>query len=811
MNSGPTSPRRDSVNADASDTIGDGWTRTALRLGLRANGYWPVPVAGPELPCSSAGKRPLLADWRNVCANADESEIRRWEATLPSSTNTGLLCGEMVGVDQDITIHELAEAVDAIAEEILGPTPLHRIGRSPKRLRCYRAEAPLAKMETPELILDDGAVAQIEIMGVGQQVIAYGIHPDTRQPYAWPDGTPLEVSLPALPVVSEAKLRAFLVAVEGALRAAGGRTRKERETVAAPPDPIETAIPKASKQNSEEKSGFFLEVNRRALANIPAWFRALFPKAWHEKSTGAWRVSSKDLGRSLEEDISVHPEKGGQDFGMRESCSAIDLVMKHGRATSVEDAAFWICERLGVTTADCGWKEPRTKLRPELKGVHLDEDGVATAFTNAHRDELRYCHHAQHWFVWTGSLWKREETELAFLWARQKCREAAKDLPPNDKVRRIIARASTAAAVERFAQADRAFAVTADRWDRDPWLLGTPNGTVDLRTGELRAAEPGDYITKSVAIAPAPSGTPHPIWSEFLAQATGRDAEFEAFLHRQGGYCLTGEVTEEILWFLYGEGGTGKGTLLGTFVAIMADYAVSVPIEVFTAGTRLNLEYDRAQMAGARLVTASETEAGATWAESQLKELTGNETPLSGRHPYGKVFTFRPRFKIALVGNHAPRLRGRTRAMERRLRIAPFKHVPKTPDQELKEKLRAEYPAILRWMIDGCLVWQASRLGTCRAVAAETGKYFEQQDAFARWQAERCVVANAVSERPSKLLADFLVWAKESGEAPVSSSEFRETIERTPGLRYAKNGGVQWVRGLELKTTGATPRSVWAA
>lgn len=455
-------------------------------------------------------------------------------------------------------------------------------------------------------------------------------------------------------------------------------------------------------------------------------------------------------------------------------------------------------------TASAPEPEPEAikSATPEaVEGFDVTEDGVAQAFAAQHGGALRYCHHAQHWYVWTGAHWRREESKLAFSWARDMCRHMA--LQATDKEKPKVSKAAFAAAVERFAQADRAFAVTASTWDSDPMLLGTPGGTVDLLTGHLRPADPTDYITLQTAVAPAPPGTPHPHWSAFLDAATGGDKDLQAFLQRLVGYCLTGDVTEEILAFLYGEGGTGKGTFLGVIVGVMADYAVAVPIEVFTAGSRLNLEYYRAQMAGARLVTASETEAGATWAESQIKEMTGNEAPLSGRHPYGKPFTFMPCFKIMLVGNHAPRLKGRSKAMERRMRIAPFKHKPQQADQGLKARLRGELPAILRWCIVGCVAWQNDRLGTCSAVAAETGTYFEQQDHFGRWLAERCNVVPSMSERPSKLLSDYLIWAKESGEASVTSSEFRELVERTPTLRYAMVRGVQWVRGLGLRPSEA--------
>ncbi len=501
---------------------------------------------------------------------------------------------------------------------------------------------------------------------------------------------------------------------------------------------------------------------------------------------------------------------------------AKSLRSLHGRAKSVRilplpglpdkgDVFDWLA--VGGTVDELERLAREAPENPQICGFTQDavdlsditEDGAAVAFTERHKDQLRYCHHAQHWFVWTGSYWRREESRLAFSWARQVAREIGQQADDKDRVK--VSKAAFAAAVERFAQSDRAFAVTADTWDTDPWLLGTPDGAVDLRTGALREAKRDDLITKRTSVVPAAPGAPHPVWSEFLNQATGNDKELQAFLQRLTGYCLTGDVSEEALAFLYGEGGTGKGTFLGAIVAVMGDYAVAVPIEVFTAGTRLNLEYYRAQMAGARLVTASETEAGASWAESQIKEMTGNETPLSARQPYGKPFTFRPAFKITLVGNHAPRLKGRSKAMERRMRIAPFKHKPEKPDHSLKDRLRAEQAAILRWIIDGCMAWQKQGLGTCPAVAAETDTYFQQQDHFGRWLSERCNVVATMSERPGKMLADFAAWARDSGEATINSAEFRELIERTPGMFYVTVKGLQWVRGVGLKsqtTSGAT-------
>lgn len=345
-------------------------TPTELRIALHRNGYRPLPVSDPNPQLATGGKAPLFKNWRIVAAAATEATITKWESTPQNHGNTGLLCGDLVGLDLDIPVPDLADQIARMADAMLGHTPLVRIGKAPKSLRCYRAEQPMQKLETAELVMPCGTVVQVEAMGEGQQVVAYGTHPATMQPYRWQGLGPDTVTLGELPVLTEGPLRGFLAAAEAVLRQAGGRTKKEIEIAekaaagtAAPPQRL-----KASPTSNGAKDGsskFFAEVNRRALANIQPWFLALFPKGEEQVGSGltrgCWRISSSDLARSLEEDISVHPTEGGHDFGTGESCSPIDLAIEWAGAPAPKAAAFWICDKLGITPDDCGWTEPKSK------------------------------------------------------------------------------------------------------------------------------------------------------------------------------------------------------------------------------------------------------------------------------------------------------------------------------------------------------------------------------------------------------------------------------------------------------------------
>ena len=200
---------------------------TTLRLAVARNGYRPVPISGPTMKVNAAGKRPLMKNWPKICADADEAEIARWTEAEPKRTNTGLLCGELVGIDVDVLAPDLVEKIIAIERSMLGGTPLVRIGKAPKTLLCYRAAARFTKMETPELFFVDGSKAQIEILAEGQQFVAYGIHPDTLRPYEWLHGGPDTMPWADLPVVTEEACRRFVAEAEAILRAAGGRTKAE--------------------------------------------------------------------------------------------------------------------------------------------------------------------------------------------------------------------------------------------------------------------------------------------------------------------------------------------------------------------------------------------------------------------------------------------------------------------------------------------------------------------------------------------------------------------------------------------------------
>lgn len=204
---------------------------------------------------------------------------------------------------------------------------------------------------------------------------------------------------------------------------------------------------------------------------------------------------------------------------------------------------------------------------------------MARVFARRYGDKLRFCHDTGKWYEWTGAHWQVDKIAKAFQFVRELGREYTEDARTGElkEVRKV----SFAGGVERFARSDPAFAVTSDHWDRDPLLLGTPAGTVDLQTGLLHEADPSDCITKITAVGPSSTGI-CPRWMQFLDEATGGDVELNRFLQQWCGYCLTGITREHALVFVYGPGGNGKSVFLNVVTWILQQYSATSSMDTFT-------------------------------------------------------------------------------------------------------------------------------------------------------------------------------------------------------------------------------------
>jgi putative DNA primase/helicase len=361
------------------------------------------------------------------------------------------------------------------------------------------------------------------------------------------------------------------------------------------------------------------------------------------------------------------------------------------------------------------------------------------------------------------------------------------------------------ASVSRMATTDPRLAVTSAHWDQDPYLMGTPQGTLDLRTGLVRAPDAAEGISKLTALAPRRA--PTPIWDRFLEQTFKGDADLIGFNQRWFGYGLTGDIREHALWFGSGSGGNGKGVMLNTITWLMGDYAKTAPMDMFTAKTHDSHPTDLAMLRGARLVTASETEEGRAWAESRIKQMTGGD-PISARFMRQDFFTYQPQFKLSLIGNHNPRLHNVDDAVRRRFNLVPFlnKVLKEDQDMELEQKLRAEGAGIMQWLVDGCLAWQRGGLQTAAAVRKATEKYFSEQDLVGQWLAEFCEEVPGAITANADLFRSWALFAQAAGAEPGAQRQLTEALERRGFELSRTNKHGRCFKGLRVgKTTAEKP------
>lgn len=426
--------------------------------------------------------------------------------------------------------------------------------------------------------------------------------------------------------------------------------------------------------------------------------------------------------------------------------------------------------------------DPKKKRKTGAQAGLLTEERLAQQFEAAYRGKLHYDHHRGRWYHWDSKQgrWVLNEKRLAFHFAREVCRSL------NGEEKKEFARASTYAGVERICQCSPLFAVTSEHWDRDIWLLGVPGGTIDLRTGELREPQADDYITRQTAVAPNFDAA-SPIFDKFLREITKGDQDLQRYLQRMAGSALTGSTQEQKVFFIFGPGKNGKSVFVNTLVDSAGDYACTAAMETFIEHQYERHSTDIAMLAGARLVTASETQKGRRWNEALIGRLTGGE-PITARFMRQNNFTFTAQFSLIIVGNHRPELGSVNEANRRRFSVIPFNFQPEKADAKLAAKLRDERGAILAWAILGARDWYKHGLGeTPEVVENETTDYFEEQDHVKEWVDECCSLGENYSEASAVLFQNFESWCRRNGETPGIKKNGLTRILQQPQYGCTRN------------------------
>ena len=339
--------------------------------------------------------------------------------------------------------------------------------------------------------------------------------------------------------------------------------------------------------------------------------------------------------------------------------------------------------------------------------------------------------------------------------------------------------------------------VLPNELDRYKMALNTPSGMVNLQNGELSESKPEYFFTKLTA-APYVKDAPCPQWEKFLGEIFGGDKDLIRYVQKAVGYSLTGSTAEECAFFLYGTGRNGKSTFLDIVRCALGDYAANIQPETIMvrnmAGNHINS--DIARLKGARFVTSVEPNEGLRLNEGLLKQLTG-EDMVTARKLFCSEFEFIPEFKLWLTTNHKPVIRGTDEGIWRRVHLIPFTvQIPiEKVDKDLRTKLRSELPGILRWCIDGGIMWQKEGLTMPRAVIDSVKEYRREMDVVSAFIEDKCELSGAIQS--STLYAAYSDWAEINNEFRLSATKFSMELKKR-GFEKMKAHGIVYFNGISL-------------
>ena len=439
---------------------------------------------------------------------------------------------------------------------------------------------------------------------------------------------------------------------------------------------------------------------------------------------------------------------------------------------------------------------------------HLTEGGNAHRLERIHGDDMRFNHTHKKWYVWDGGRWKVDgngnaarlaEDVVSMLYIAA---ANATDSKMRDKIA-VFAKSTDSrkgiANMLALAANRRKFALTADDFDQDPWLLGAGEVTIDLKICEAIEPRRSDLITMKAG-AVYDSFADCPLWEKFLKDIFAGNEDLINYIKRAVGYCLTGSTSEQIFFFCHGTGANGKSVFLSVLRALMGEYAKQADFSTFLVQRNEKVRNDLAALAGARVITAVEAEEGGRLSMQVLKAWTGGD-PITARFLFGENFTFKPQGKIWLAANTKPAITERNYAAWRRVHLIPFNvTIPQEQrDPCLESKLIGELPGIFNWALEGLKDYLKVGLKTPEAVTKATKEYRQENDSIESFITECCELGKLKVCKNSELYGQYLNFCKMSGLDPLSQPKYSPEMNSRPGISSKRSKfGIEW-KGIDLK------------
>lgn len=472
------------------------------------------------------------------------------------------------------------------------------------------------------------------------------------------------------------------------------------------------------------------------------------------------------------------------------------------------------------------------RKRKTLEPDDRTDIGQAEVFRDEYGRKVRYSK-ATDFLIYDGVKWcedsikaqklAQELTDRQLREARERCAAtnkellAAKESENEDRIKAameadnaaksyfsyVLGRRKNSSVNNTLSQVRSMVQIRVEDLDADPYLLNTPGGAVDLRTGKIRENRPEDYCTKATSVYPSAEGAD--LFSQFMETVTDGDRDLISYLQIVAGMCAVGMVKQEKLIIAYGEGGTGKSTFFNLLFSLFGDYSGMLSAETLTTGQRDNKKPELAELRGKRLIIAAELEEGTRMNTAMVKKLCSTD-PIHAAKKFKDEFEFIPSHTVILYTNHLPKVGTSDTGTWRRLTVVPFHH--KFSDTSGEIKNYAEYllshagGAVLSWVIKGAkrFIEDHYKIEEPGCVRRAIDSYREENDWLGHFIEECCDAGNSYEAPAGPLYDRYRRFCEDSGEYIRNMRDFKNALERAGYEHKRGTGGKRMYIGIKEKS-----------
>ena len=770
---------------------------------LVENGYAVVELA--------AGKKsPMRKEWQKNPLTAQACRQH------PESEGVGILCGFgerpvcAVDVDFNGTQEEASALYDALVAAYPGAAmAVYRVGKAPRFALLFRAEGAWTKQTTRFFSLGgiEQTKSRIEVLGRGQQIVLYHVHPDTQKPYEYPrsylTGEPRDVPVSELPLITRKTVDDLCTAFERFMEARGWEAdRRDKGAIAVSADDFE-----AEELVPKRPVGLSTEELRKLM----------------EKRLQRWDSYSEWCNDGMR----IHHETGGSSEGLALWDELSQQADKYCGFEAVE--AKWNSFHDRGLRSLTMW--PIVKASNMIRGraAEFSEDGLMCRVLREWGDHLRYAPKTKRWYYFEPSRLQWDElgpeaaictrfrNEILNALLTKECEEAENE---GNEARAVAAKKFQRKCLDNMSSAQdkllknltrtREIFVDEDDMNRKDGYIAVENGLVNLETRDLLPNSPEAMMVKRCAITYDPTAE-CPTWRECMS-CWFENEEVAHYMQKVLGKMMTGCPEDEAFYLLIGDGANGKSRFLDAVAAVLGEYARAVGDETIvgrrsTAGGGARADLVRLQ--GVRFAYCSETGGSETFRAADLKRLTGGDTVTARGLYAAEVKEFKPQFTLFIATNFAPSMQGADGGLRRRLRLINFPHdFERDPEyakrriKDLAYRLKAERAGIFNWLLEGYALAKQEGLEPPKAVQDATNEYADGQDIVARWFEECCEVKEGAVSRLADLFDNFKRW-EQAGRYGADFMHQRGMTDRLKKLTQSRGLDVSFTRvGRQRGVTG---------